>query len=141
MTCCKDKFGNALYLPINTRLLEMGKKSTAPELLEKYPDTAIWLFSFFNKKDVECPDCFLKFQNMVAWFDKFGLLKNPVNNIKWIFEDDMDNNLICRDMGLTKSPVHIICNKDGNILDVLLGFPDENWLKKFILPMVNDKII
>ncbi len=141
MPCCQDKFGNGLYYPISTRLLEMGKTSTAPELFEKYPDTHIWLFSFLKKKDLECPDCTNKLQDMVAWFDKFGILKNPTRNLKWIFEDDMDNNMICKDIGLTKSPAHVICNKDGNIIDIVIGFPDETWLKKFILPLVNDKII
>jgi hypothetical protein len=81
-------------------------------------------------------DCIEKIQVMVAWFEKFGLLKNPVNNVKWIFEDNMSKNLICRDMGITKSPTHLICDSSGNIMDIVTGFPDENWLEKNILPLV-----
>lgn len=137
MSCCRDKFGNQLYVPLNTRLVNFGKESTAPELLEKFPDTHIWLFSFFDQKDTECPDCTIKFQEMIEWFEKFGLLKNPVNNVKWIFEDNIKSNLICRDVGITKSPTHLICNSDGNILDILQGFPDSEWLTKYMLPIVN----
>lgn len=137
MTCCDGKtFGNQIYTPLNKRLLEFGKDATNPILMEKFSATSLWIFSFLDKSDMACLECIEKIQIMVAWFEKFGLLKNPVNNVKWIFEDDMTKNLICRDMGITKSPTHLICDSYGNIMDIVTGFPDENWLEKNILPLI-----
>lgn len=137
MACCDDKlFGNQIYVPLNKRLIEFGKDSTNPIFMEQFNVTTLWIFTFLNKDDIICVDCINKIQIMVAWFEKFGLLKNPVNNVKWIFEDDMLNNLICRDIGISKSPTHLFCNSDGNIIDIVTGFPDENWLDNNILPLV-----
>lgn len=137
MDCCNGKtFGDQLYIPLNKRLLEFGKDSTNPILMEQFSTTSLWIFSFLDNNDTMCMDCIEKIQIMVSWFDKFGLLKNPINNVKWIFEDDMLNNLISRDLGMTKSPTHLICDSNGNIIDIVTGFPDENWLNKNILPLV-----
>ena len=137
MTCCDDKlFGNQIYIPLNKRLLEFGKDSSNPILMEQFSVTKLWIFTFLDKNDTICVDCISKIQIMVNWFEKFGLLKNPINNIKWIFEDDMSNNLICRDMGISKSPTHLLCDSDGKIIDIVTGFPDENWLDSNILPLV-----
>lgn len=140
MSCCKENFGDNLYLPLNQRLLKYGADNTAPEMMLKYPETAVWIFSFFDKESMECEDCMSKFKSMVMWFEKFGLLKNPINNVKWILTDDMKISLIYRDIGLsTNSPTHLICDKSGNILDIIKGFPDDRFLEKYILPLVAPK--
>jgi hypothetical protein len=137
MSCCGEKnFGNQLYKPLNRRLLDFGTDSTQKELLDQFPDTHIWLFSFFDKADLECQDCTSKLKSMVSWVEKYGLLSNPVRNMKWIVEEDIKNNFIAKEIGLSKSPTHLICNREGNIIDIIAGFPDDKWLEKNILPLV-----
>ncbi len=141
MTCCDEKtFGSELYMPLNERLLDFGKKSSTPDILNNFPNTFVWLFTFCKKTDLDCFDCLEKFQIMVNWFNKYNLLKNPVNNLKWIFDDNIEENNICLDIGITNSPTHIITDKDGNIMNIVLGFPDEDWLNKYLLPYFSKEI-
>lgn len=135
MGCCGKKFGRQTYLPLNKRLLEYGTENTNTQLISKFSNTTLWMFTFIDPSEM-CVECTEKFQIMVDWFEKFGLLKNPVKNVKWIFEDDMKNNLICQDMGLQKSPTHLLCDSEGRILDIVVGFPEEEWLEKHLLPYV-----
>ncbi len=138
--CCEKTFGDQTYLPLNKRLIRFGEENTDPDLLEKFNNTTLWMFTFIDSTKL-CIECEQKFLVMLNWVQQFGLLKNPVNNVKWVVEDDMLNNLICRDIGIEKSPTHLLCDKMGNILDIVVGFPDEKWLEKYILPLVTSDLI
>lgn len=138
MSCCSDKFGNQTYIPINKRLLKFGEESTDKSILEKFSDTKLWIFSFFDEKDASCADCMEKLKSMLEWFEKYNILKNPINNVKWIFEQNAKNNLIYNDLFVKKTPLHIITDSNGNIIDMVFGFPDDNWLKTYLLPLINN---
>ena len=135
MTCCEEKpFGSEIYLPLNEKLLEYGKNMTSPDVLNTFPDTFMWLFSFFKKDDLECVECADNLSKMVQWVDKYNLLKSPTRNFKWIFDVEMEKNNISIDIGITKTPTHILADKNGRILDMFLGIPNEEFLNKHLLP-------
>lgn len=138
MGCCdKAKSTNDIYVPLNQRLIQFAIDNTEYQLRKKFPTTKLYIFSFadFTKS---CGTCHEKFSEMVNWFHKYGVLENPINNVKWIFEDDMSKNLIADDIGLGKSPTHLFCDSNGNIIDIVPGFPSEEWLEKYILPLVTN---
>lgn len=138
MTCCGKTSSDDVYKPLNRRLVEWGEEVTGPDALIRYPGTKLWVFTFASFDDSSCISCQEKLSAMVNWFHKYGLLENPINNVKWIFEDEMDDNLIAKDISLTKSPTHLFCNENGDIIDIVLGFPSPEWLEKYILPLVNN---
>jgi hypothetical protein len=133
--CCGDGAYKNIYVPLNRRLLEWGKESTSEEAYNKYPYTKLWVFTFIDNS-VMCVDCVTKFNRMVEWFTKYGLLTNPVNNTKWVVEGDMSKCLIAQDIGITKSPTTYFCDQKGNIVNIITGFPENNWLEEYILPIV-----
>ena len=136
MGCCdKAKNVDQIYIPMNRRLLEFAKQTTDEELLKRFPTTKLYIFSFTDKTKM-CAECAEKFGDMISWFQKYSLLDDPVRNVKWIFEDEMDKNLIVDDMGITKSPTHLLCNDSGYILDIVTGFPSPDWLEQHLLPLV-----
>jgi hypothetical protein len=136
MGCCGATSVDELYLPLNERLVAYGKDTMGVDAMIKYPGTKIWVFTFVDFT-TGCLDCQEKLAAMVNWFNDYGLFDNPINNVKWIFEDEMEKNLIVNDIGITKSPTHYFCNEDGSVIDIVPGFPSPEWLEKYILPLVN----
>lgn len=125
------------YLPLNKRLVEYGKEVYGKELLAKFNITHMWIFTFYCEEAMnKCDDCIEKLSEMGRWISKYGFLEDPIKNIKWIIEDEPDKNLIIKDLHITKTPVHIITNGEGKIIDILYGFPDPQWLEKYILPFI-----
>jgi len=36
--------------------------------------------------------------------------------------------------------MHLFCDENGKIFDIILGFPSTAWLDKYILPIVKNDI-
>lgn len=135
MSCCKNIPIDGEYVPINKRLLEYGKEVYGEATLKEFPHTHLWIFTFYNEEDM-CIECQEKFSNMLNWLTKYNLLNDPIKNTKWIIDDDIKNNLVFIDLELKKSPVHLFCDTNGKIIDIVYGFPSVSWLEKYILPLI-----
>lgn len=135
MACCgqKSQLDN-IYLPLNKRLVEFGKEVSGESLMNAYPSTFIWVFTFYREQDM-CEECHDNLGAVNKWFVKYGMYTDPIRNLKWIIEDEPDRNLIYKELGLTKSPTHIFCDGDGKIVDIISGIPSTEWLEKHILPL------
>jgi len=140
--CCNNFPINGSYVPLNKRLIEYGKDSYVhnPELLEKFSYTHMWIFTFIDSKDY-CEECQVKFSIMSNWFNKYNLLNDPKKNVKWIVDDEIENNLIFKDLDIKKTPFHLFCDSNGKIIDIIYGFADDEWLEKHILPLIRTEII
>ena len=137
MGCCGNMPLDDIYIPMNKRLLEYGKESYGELLGKKFPQTKIWIFTFYRDSEM-CVECESKFSDMINWFNKYGFLEDPVNNVKWIIDDDIENNMILKDLAVKKTPLHLFCDSGGKIIDLIYGFPEITWLEKYILPIVRD---
>lgn len=136
MGCCdKNTSVNQIYQSITDRLKEFAINNTGPELLKKFPTTKVYLFTFLDIGTM-CTECKEKLAAMHSWVTKYNLLEDPVNNMKWILEDEMKKNLIVDDMGITKSPTHIICDGNCRILDIVTGYPSPDWMEKHFLQFI-----
>lgn len=136
MGCCDKKTTiDDVYVPLNKRLVAFAKQITDKEIMRRYPSTKLFMFTFIDN-DRMCTECAEKFGEMLEWFNRYGVLNDPVNNVKWIFEDEMEKNLIALDIGISKSPTHLICDGDGNVKDIVTGFPSSEWLEKHFLQML-----
>jgi len=139
MTCCNEKAPlDNIYIPLNKRLIQFGTEIYGDDLNNIYKSTHMWVFTFYGEDDM-CDDCMFKFSRMTNWFTQYGLFTNPEKNVKWILEDEADKNLIYQEMGFSKTPMHIFCNKNGDIHDIIIGFPTDEWLEKHILPLINNE--
>ena len=112
MSCCGNrKSTNDIYVPLSVRLVEFAKQTIdANDIPAK-----MYIFSFVDNEN-NCIECQNKFSVMLNWFDQRNILTNPALGVKWIFEDDMQNNHISHDIGLTRSPTHIITDNVGRII-------------------------
>lgn len=130
------------YLTLDKRLLEYGKEVYGKPLLEKYPITHIWMFTFYCAEEMKaCDDCAEKLAAMGEWINKYGFLEDPLKNVKWVIDDEPGNNLILKDLHIENTPVHIVTEGNGKIIDVLYGFPDQRWLEKYILGLIRKDVI
>lgn len=136
MGCCDKKAPiDGIYVPLSKRLIEFGVETYGEQLMEKYRYTHVWVFSFYEDADM-CEDCQMKFSAMNKWFMDYGLFDDPIRNVKWIVEDQPQKNLIYKEIGFTKTPMHIFTNSEGKIFDIVAGFPTAEWLEKYILPLI-----
>ena len=136
MGCCdKPNSSDQLYVPLNRRLVQYAIDSSEAEYLAQFPTTKLFIFMFADLVN-PCVECRERFAKTVDWFTKYNLLNDPVNNTKLIIEAEMEKNLICADLGLTHSPTFMVCDPDGNIMDMFSGYPSDEWLEKYILPRV-----
>lgn len=136
MTCCNKKSPlDSIYSPISKRLVEFGMEVYDDAVLEKYSNTFLWIFTFYHDDEM-CEECQFKFSDMSTWFSKYGMFENPTRNVKWVIEDEPDKNLIYKEIGFSKTPMHIFCDSDGKIIDIVTGFPTPDWLEKHILPLI-----
>jgi len=140
MSCCEDIPIDGSYVPLNKRLIEYGKDSYGEELLKKFTYTHMWIFTFYDNKDF-CIDCQSKFSKMAKWFAKYNLLNDVIKNVKWIVDDEIENNLIFKDLDIKKTPIHLFCDSNGKIIDIIYGFADDEWLEKYILPLIRSDSI
>ena len=137
MSCCKGGPPiDGIYIPLNKRFIMYGEEAYGEHLLEKFPRTYIWLFTFYEDSKL-CQECSTKLSDMGAWFNKYGLFDNVIRNVKWVVDDDIQNNMILRDLNVKKTPIHFFCDDEGKIIDIIYGFPTTNWLEKYILPLVS----
>lgn len=140
MTCCDKKAPiDHVYVPLNKRLVDFGKEVSGEDLMKEYSYTFMWIFTFYTEDDL-CDDCQYKFSIMYQWFQKYGLFTDVTRNVKWIHEHEPDKNLIYREMGFTKTPMHLFCDSEGKIIDMIMGFPTPEWLDKYILPLVKEEM-
>jgi hypothetical protein len=137
MACCEDFPIDDIYVPLSRRLVDYGKEVYGETLLKSYPYTHMWIFTFYKDSDL-CVDCEQKFAEMAKWFNDYGLFQDAMKNVKWVVDDDIDNNMILKDMAVHKTPMHLFCDKEGKIIDLVYGFPSIEWLKKYILPYINN---
>jgi hypothetical protein len=140
MGCCEDNILDEVYVPLNKRLINYGIECSDELFLKKFPRTHMWIFTFYNNEDL-CIECEEKFAKMAKWFVKYGLLEDLAKHVKWIVDDEIKNNLILKDLGIEKTPVHLFCDSNGKIIDTAFGFPDPNWLQKYILPLIRTDVI
>jgi len=140
MGCCEDIPIDDVYIPLSTRLVDYGTDSYGEQLLNKFPHTHMWIFSFYKDEEL-CIDCEQKFADMAGWFTKYGLLEDSLKNVKWVVDDDVDNNLILKDLAIQKTPLHLFSDEHGKIIDVVFGFPSPQWLEKHILPLIRNDVI
>jgi hypothetical protein len=135
MSCCEQKAQlDTIYLPLNRRLVEFGKEVSGDPLMNIYPNTFLWVFTFYNEEDI-CEECQDKLGGINKWFSDYGMYTNPTRNLKWIIEEEPDKNLIYKELGFTKSPMHLFCDGDGKIIDIINGIPTTEWLEKHILSL------
>ena len=136
MSCCGNrKSTNDIYVPLSVRLVEFAKQTIdANDIPAK-----MYIFSFVDNEN-NCIECQNKFSVMLNWFDQRNILTNPALGVKWIFEDDMQNNHISHDIGLTRSPTHIITDNVGRIIDIVAGFPDSDWLDTHFMHLLGKVI-
>ena len=88
MTCCNKKTSlDTIYLPISRRLVDFGKEVYGEEGMNKYKETFMWVFSFYETEEM-CEECRFKFSAMSKWFVDYGLFKNVTRNVKWVLEDE-----------------------------------------------------
>jgi len=137
MSCCKQAAMSNEYLPLDERLIAFGEEIYQGNVLEKYKTTKLWVFSFYRDDDL-CDDCVNKFVAMNQWFENYNFFNDPIYNVKWVVEDEPDNNLIYLEMGFTKSPIHIFADPKGRIVDIISGFPPPEWLEKYILKVIKE---
>lgn len=138
MSCCDEKAViQGIYKPLNERLIEYGKEAFSDVQLNNR--TILWIFSFYEQAD-DCEECRSSFSDMWDWFHKYGLFNNPVRSVKSVVEPEPHNNLIYNDLGFTKLPMHLFCDENGKIFDIILGFPSTAWLDTYILPIVKNDI-
>ena len=140
MTCCNKKAPiDYIYVPLSERLVDFGKEVSGEQLMKQYSSTFMWVFTFYGDDDL-CDDCKFKFAAMNQWFQQYSLFTDPIRNVKWILEDEPEKNLIYQEMGFSKTPMHMFCDKDGKIIDIIMGFPTPEWLEKYILPLVKEEM-
>ena len=137
MTCCNKTGMSTEYSPLDKRLLAFGKDTYKGPILEKFSQTKMWIFTFYRDEDL-CEDCTTKFAAMNQWFEKYNFFNDPIYNVKWVVEDEPDNNLLYIEMGFTKSPMHIFTDPKGRVIDIVSGFPPPSWLEKYILDVIRE---
>ena len=135
--CCGDKAAPlGIYRPLNERLTAYGSEAFGEDEMKRRR-TAMWLFTLYKEKDA-CSECRSRLSVMYDWFHGYGLFDNPAGCVRFVVEPDPESNLICRDMGFSKYPMHLFCNPDGSVFDAVFGFPDAGWLEKHILPIIKN---
>ena len=132
--CCSGPVViDGIYKPLSRSLLDYGK--------EVYSETTstqrviLWVFSFYDAKS-ECPVCRNGIERMYDWFHKFGLLTDPVRGVRMVLDDDPDSNPVFTDLKLASKPVNIFTDENGMVYDIIYEFPDDAWLDKYILPLI-----
>ena len=137
MSCCDDiDLSASVYVPLSQRLVDFGVEIYGEKSMTAFPITKMWIFTFVNMED-SCVECGERLNIMQDWFTKYALFTEPINHVKWIIEDESTKNLIWKDIGLTNTPVHLFCDGKGSIWELFYGYPNEAWLDRFVLPMVN----
>lgn len=140
MTCCNKKAPlDHIYVPLSKRLIEFGAEVSGEQLMREYSTTFMWIFTFADAKEI-CEECNFKLAAMNDWFMQYGLFTDPTHNVKWIYEDEPEKNLIYKEMGFTKTPMHVFCDSSGKIIDIIMGFPTPEWLEKYILPIIRKDV-
>lgn len=132
--CCGKAVIHGEYKPLNQRLLDYGKE-VYDDAVSKKQRTLIWVFSFYDEK-ANCPVCKGALGEMFGWFHKYNLFKDPIRSVKVVVEPEPDKNLLYTDLHLNQLPVHLFCDSNGNIFDILYDTPNEKWLETYILPIV-----
>lgn len=136
MSCCNQNAQlDNIYLSLHKRLLEFGNEIYGEQLMASHPSTFMWIFTFYSDAEL-CEECQFSFSAMNKWFHDYGLFNNPIRNVKWIIEDEPEKNFIYKELGFSKTPMHLFCDKDGKIIDIIMGFPTPEWLEKHILPLI-----
>ena len=46
-----------------------------------------------------------------------------------------DAETASKELELTKSPMHLFCDGDGKIIDIISGIPTIEWMESHILPL------
>lgn len=137
MGCCGHVFDD-IYLPLNQRLVRFGNEVFS-EFNPDYNEVPkIWLFTFYEESDA-CDECKHMLSEMNNWFEKYGFFSDPMFKVNWVLEDDPKNNMIYKEIGFNKAPIHLFCDSHGNIFNIFNGIPDIEWLDKYILNVIRDE--
>ena len=132
--CCPDTPDiDGIYKTFSRRLLDFGKEVYAGCNTEQR--VIMWIFSFYDGMS-KCKVCKHALDDMYGWFNKYGMLNDPVHGVRMVIEDEPHTNMIYNDLGFTKLPMHIFTDAEGKIIDILFDFPDAEWLNKYILPVL-----
>lgn len=133
--CCPETEIDGIYKPLCRRLVDFGKEVYADCSSEQR--VIMWVFSFYDGM-ANCKVCKHSLDEMYGWFNKYGLLNDPVRGVRMVVEDEPHTNMICNDFGFTKLPMHIFTDGDGRIIDMLFDFPEGEWLDRYILPYLQE---
>lgn len=132
--CCGDKvIIRGGYEPLSQRLLSYGKEAYSDVTAKQR--VVMWIFIFYDN-DSACQTCKSAFDDMFAWFHKYGLFTDPSRAVRTVVEDDPEKNLIYTDFGMSKLPMLVFTDSEGRILDILFEFPNEKWLNNYIMPYI-----
>ena len=136
MGCCGGAFDD-IYLPLNQRLVRFGME-TYKEYDPSYNEIPkTWLFTFYEENEL-CEECKHMLSSMNEWFEKYSFFSDPTTKVNWVLEDNPKMNAIYKELGFTKTPMHIFCDSFGNIFNIFVGIPDSEWLEKYILKAIRD---
>lgn len=134
MSCCNHVFDD-IYLPLNKRLVRFGNE-TYKEYDPNFNDVPkIWVFTFYKENET-CDECKEMLSNMTSWFEKYGCFSDPLYKVHWILDDEPELNMIYKDIGFSKTPIHLFCDSNGNIFNIFTGIPDNEWLDRYILNII-----
>lgn len=124
---------NGIYKPLSKRLVDFGNEVYSD--CKSSQNVIMWVFSFYDGL-ANCKICKHSLEEMYDWFNKYGLLNDPVRGVRIVIEDEPSTNMIYSDLRFNTVPVHIFADGEGKVIDILYDFPDTEWLNKFILPYI-----
>lgn len=134
--CCPETPEiDGIYKPLCRRLVDFGNKVYADCKTDQR--VIMWVFSFYNGM-ANCKVCKHALEEMYGWFNKYGLLNDPVRGVRMVVEDEPHTDKFYVELGFTKLPMHIFADGNGRVIDILYDFPDSEWLDKYILPYLQE---
>lgn len=126
-----SRFGDNIYIPMNERLVRYMDESS-PDGISKL-NNKLKIFTFIDSKS-DCIECISSIEEISEWVTDNKLIET--NSVNWLVTADMNTNLICRDIGMIASPTHLLCDTNGNIMDVIVGGVTRKWLDDHVLKYV-----
>lgn len=119
--------------PISKRLRDLFFRLNEGATPDVDKRVKIKLYTFIDNSNA-CDTCKESIEQLNAWFYSNNL--DNGNHVSWVIELDMKNNPICIDYKLDKSPTHLICDVNHNIIDINYGVITNYWLDKYIMPII-----
>jgi hypothetical protein len=116
------------HTPISTRIRELIEAEYCAN--GEYKDSLLMLFTIYRESDVDCMNCKQNMADLNDFLTDGGYLTDPNRHIKWIVDDA--DNLIFSTLAMSKTPVTLVCDGKGRIIDVIHGIPRSGWVKSIM---------